>query len=371
MLRLIISLLFFSSVVFAEDERVSGLVTLSADTVHHGNYFAMGNSVEISGTVEGDVYVLASQIIIDGHVKGDLLICGGNVDMSGRVDHNIRVLAGQVTISGSVGNNVTAVGGNVHLAQSARIKGGLVCAAGSVELASQIDQDVSVSASSLRISGTIGERLFAYVGKMRISSKAAIAGDVEYRSSNDAIIEPDAKIGGEIIHHPSFVHRVFKGGWIQKLLAGSKLAVILMNFIYSFVIGWILLRLFPKNVDAALDALSRQPIKALTYGLTLLILLPLASLLLLMTILGVPFALTLIALNVIGFYTAKIFSILWATEEVLKRSHFHMKRLTALAVGLVFYFILASLPYFGFILTLAVLVFGLGAAALGGLKRRA
>jgi hypothetical protein len=361
--------LFLSAHAFAEED-ASGMVTLPAGVVHHGNFFAMGNNVEISGIVEGDVYALASQVTIDGQVKGDLLICAMSAEISGKIDHNIRILAGQVIVSGSGGNNITAVGGNVHLAQSAQIKGNVVCVAGNAELAANIQKEATVIASYLRLTGSIGDRLLAYVGKMRLTSRASIAGNLEYRSTNPAIIDPGAHIKGEVIHHPSLVHRLFKGSWIQRLLAGSKVAATLMNFLYSFVIGWILIRLFPKKVELALEALSKEPLKVLGVGLTLVILLPLASLVLLMTILGAPFALTLIALNVIGFYTAKIFSILWVTEEIIRRRKWQVEqRLVALAMGLMVYFILLLIPYFGFALTWAALVFGLGAVAEGNLMK--
>ncbi|MBI2742926.1 MAG: polymer-forming cytoskeletal protein [Chlamydiales bacterium] len=369
MLRVILVFLFACAQLVA-DEPIPEMVGVPANTVHQGDYLVIGNNVEISGVVEGDVYIIATQAIVDGHVKGDLLLCVANAEISGKIDHNIRIVAGQAMISGDIGGSVSMLCGNVHIPPAADIEGNLVCAGGSVEVAGNIMGSATVSSSFLRVSGKIGDELTAYVGKMRISSRASIARDLNYRSSENAYIDPEAHIGGHINREPTLFTRLFRGGWIQNLLVGSKLAVVVMNFLYSFVIGWILLRLFPKNVEAALEALSNSPLKAFGYGLMLLVLLPLASLILLMTILGAPFALTLIALNVIGFYTVKIFSILWAVEEVFKRSKWHIKRLSALALGLLLYFLLLPIPYLGFILTITVLIFGLGAGAAASLRRK-
>lgn len=371
---IILSLSFFgcsfSTLCAESDASAKEKLVIHAHETHHGDYFAMGNNVEISGTVVGDVYVLATQVYIDGHVTGDVLVCAANAEISGVIDQNIRLVGGQATISGDIGNNVTVVGGNVYLASSGKIQGNLVCIGGSVEAASQIQGEATIAASYLRVSGQIGQQLSAYVGNLRITSKATIAKDLEYRSSGDADIDPHAVIGGKVVHHLSLVHRLFKEGWLHKLFVGSRVAGILMNFTYSFVIGWILLKLFPRNVDQAMKELSNYPLKALGFGMMLLALLPLASLILLMTILGVPFALTLLTLNVITFYTAKIISILWASQAIFRRFHMQVTKPKALAAGLLVYFLLIPIPYVGLLLVLMALLFGLGAGALSGLRRR-
>ncbi len=204
---------------------------------------------------------------------------------------------------------------------------------------------------------------------MRITSRAVIDGDLDYRSSTPAWIEQGAVIKGAITHHPSFVHELVKGTWIQGLLVGSKVLAILMNFLYTFVIGVILIKMFPKNLEAALQALKVHPFKSLSYGLMLLILLPLASLILLMTILGVPFALTLMAANVIGFYTAKVYSIFAASNWLFGKVGLKYNRLPSFFCGTLLYFALAAIPVFGTVVAFAAMLFGLGAGVLAQTKR--
>ena len=93
-----------------------------------------------------------------------------------------------------------------------------------------------------------------------------------------------------------------------------------MNFIYTMVVGIVLIRMFPKNLENALSSLKEQPLKSFAYGVMVLVLLPLVALVLLMTIIGVPFALALIAANILSFYTAKVYCIFWARTGHLERS---------------------------------------------------
>ncbi|MBI3236794.1 MAG: hypothetical protein HYZ48_03725 [Chlamydiales bacterium] len=291
------------------------------------------------------------------------------MDVSGVVSGNIRVLGGQVLVSGNIGNNVTAVAGNVQLLSSATVGNNVVIIAGNIDLASKVGSDATLVASNLRISSYIAHHAQAYAGQIRITSKAYLGEGIDYRSSAFAQIDPGAQIKGPVIHYPSLVHQLVQGTWIQSLLVGGKVVALLMNFVYTLVVGIILIKMFPKNLEGTLHVLKSRPWKAFSWGLMLLILLPLASLILLMTILGVPFALTLIAANIIGFYTAKIYSVFWISNWMFTKMKFRSNRFPVLTLGLIFYFILVSIPFLGIVLSFSAMLFGLGAAVLFQAKR--
>ncbi len=352
-----------------EPKKEDSIIVLSSDAVYNGDYFAMGRSIEISGTVNGDVYLFSEQIVIDGMINGDLICCGGSVDISGKVAHNCRILAGQVLISGDIGNNVTAVTGNLQLLSSATVGGNLVAIAGNADLAAKVGADATMITSNLRVSGRIDNDLQCSVGQMRITSRAVINRNIDYRSNSLAWIEPGATICGTITHHPSFVHKLVKGTWIQNILVGSKIIATFMNFLYTFVIGLILIKIFPKNLESTIHELKKHPIKSLAFGLMILVLLPLVALLLLMTILGIPFALTLIALNIIGFYTAKVYCIFWASNWIFKKLKMKPNQLPSFSLGLIVYFCLMPIPYLGTILALVFMLLGLGASILAQGRR--
>jgi len=371
LIRHVVLVLFCAmGMAHADEASQERTIVLPAGSVHNGDYFAFGSAIEISGTVNGDVYLAGEQIVIDGTINGDVLAIGGSLDVSGEVANNVRSIGGQILISGHVGHNVTAVGGNVQFLPSAVIAGNTVVLAGNADLAARIQHDATVVASNLRISAIMGDSLLAYVGQMRITSLANIKGDVDYRSSSLAAIDPGAKIGGKLTHHPSLVHELVEGTWIQGLLVGSRIVAIMMNFLYTFVIGIILLKLFPKNLEHAIDSLKEKPWLALGFGVMLLVLLPLASLILLMTILGVPFALTLMAANIVGFYTAKIYTIFWVSNWVFSKVKMKPNRLSTLTVGMIFYFIITSIPVLGTLIAFAAMLFGLGAGVLAQARLR-
>jgi hypothetical protein len=134
-------------------------------------------------------------------------------------------------------------------------------------------------------------------------------------------------------------------------------------------IAYLLLRLFPRNLQSALLSLREQPWRSLSTGLITLIVLPLCCLLLLMTVLGVPFALTLIALNIVGFYTAKVYFIFWGSDWISSKIKWRIHRLAAFTLVLLVYLVVSFIPTLGKIVSLAAMVFGLGAAVTAQTKR--
>ncbi|MES2345310.1 MAG: polymer-forming cytoskeletal protein [Chlamydiota bacterium] len=343
---------------------------LPAGMIHQGDYFAFGNSIEISGKVTGDVYAAGSQIVIDGDVDGDVLAIGGSIHIAGTVMRNIRIIGAQVTVSGKVGGAATIVAGNAQLVPSGGIQGNFVATVGNGDIASPIGGTATIVASNLRISSAIQGSLQAYVGHMRLTSRSMVNGDLIYDSDHAAIIESEAKIRGTITYRPSVIQEIFKGRLLNILLIGSKLTGILMNFLYTFVVGWIWLRLYPQNLERALNALTHKPWKAFACGLMLLILLPLASLIFLMSILGAPFAITLLALNVIGFYTAKVLTIFAVSNKMFKRIGLKPNTLSIFCFGLICYFLLTAIPFFGSLLAFSAMIFGLGAVPLAKIHQR-
>jgi hypothetical protein len=345
------------------------VIMIPSHMVYEGDYFASGDSIEISGVVNGDVYLFAGQVVVDGIINGDLICCAGSVDISGKVGNNVRLLAGQLLLSGEIGRNITAIGGNVQLLKQSTVGKNVVITAGNADLAANIGSEVTVVASHLRVSSSIAQDLHAIVGLMRLTSQAHIGGDVDYRSNSDAWIDQGATIVGTTTQHPSFVRNLVKGTWMQKVLVGSKLLTLSMNFLYSLAIAYLLLRLFPRNLQSALLSLREQPWRSLSTGLITLIVLPLCCLLLLMTVLGVPFALTLIALNIVGFYTAKVYFIFWGSDWISSKIKWRIHRLAAFTLVLLVYLVIGFIPTLGKMVSLAAMVFGLGAAVTAQTKR--
>ncbi|MBP9841675.1 MAG: polymer-forming cytoskeletal protein [Simkaniaceae bacterium] len=362
-MRYILMSLFFMMILFAEDE----INVLSRHAIHQGDYFSAGKTVEISGLVTGDVYASGGQVIIDGEVDGDLLVFGGSVSITGHVKGNVRVASGQLMLSGLVDRNVTLLSGNGEFLPSGHVQGNIFAVAGNLDLGSRVDGHVRVYASNLRLSNEIGKTFDAYVGQLRVTSKGGVGERLEYWSNNEAMISEDAHIG-KIEQHPSFFYKLTHGKIFTGLKIGSILATRFMNFLYTFIIGLILMKYFPSKIWNAVNALGARPIQSLIAGVVVAFILPIAAFAMLVTILGAPFALTLIAMNVFFFYTAKIVCIFWAVKHVYEGMRF---RRLYFGIGLFLYFALTLIPILGWVISLGALFMGLGSLVLSSNSKQA
>ncbi len=69
----------------SNSSRMGSNVVVGSDEVVDRNFFASGQNVTISGTINGDLYATGGTIIIDGVVNGDVLVAGGVVRITGKV----------------------------------------------------------------------------------------------------------------------------------------------------------------------------------------------------------------------------------------------------------------------------------------------
>jgi cytoskeletal protein CcmA (bactofilin family) len=322
----------------------------------NGDYFAFGGTVEISGTINGDLYVSGGQVVIDGIVNGDLLVAGGRVSLLGTVSQDVRAAGGQVTISGNVGRNLTVAGGQVELAPSAVLRGGLVAAGGNVDLSGPVTGAVKVAAGTLIVGNRVGGNLDAAVGTLRIGSKADIQGDVNYWSRREAVVSEGARISGKIVRNvPPKRPRFFPAAFF------AWLGFVSINFISTLVLGLLSLRFLPGFHQSVVATLSERPWISLGIGFIAAVVVPVVCSLLFATVVAIPLALILLTAFLIVLYWARIYAISRIGEFILARLRPASGRASGFILGLVVYYLLAIIPFIGWLVVPLVMLFGLGA----------
>jgi len=359
-------LIFLAPATFAaSDNEISQRdVVLPVGQVVNRDYFAIGRSVEISGTVNGDVYAFGGQVLVDGKVNGDLITAGGTVRVSGEVTQDLRAGGGQVTISGKIGRNITVGGGNVEIIEGATIAGSAVIGGGNVSLAAPIGSNVKIGAGNLTISNKINGDLDAAVSSIRLTSKSEIVGNLTYWSNNQASIDKEAKVIGTVTKKAPPKAPETNAGRVVRGVAGFNIFSSLVGLVSSFIIGLLLISLFPKYTEAAVNTLRKRPWVSLGFGFLALILTPIIFVVLLITVLGIPLAFNLLGFYLITIYLTRLFTILWAGRAIFERTGNKTHEIWALIIGLVIYYLLGLVPIVGGIVTFLVVISGLGTAIL-------
>ncbi len=329
-----------------------------------GSYFATGPTVSVEQTVPGNAYICAGQALISGVIEGDLLLACGGAEISGVVKGSVLVIGGQVSISGSVGKHVTVMAGNIQCLTPSHIQGKLVAASANAELFGEINGSVSLWVSHVQIGGTIHSNVSAVVDDIEITSSASIDGSVNYDAEESGIIDPQARIDGPLKYHPSMLSHLFQAHTVPKLLLGLNVFGFFMHLVFNFLLGWILIYLFPHKLQMTISMLEHQKGLCLGYGVIAIVLAPIICLAFFITIIGAPLALALVTFNIFGFYIARLIVILWLADKVVKRFHIHHRRLLPFLFGIIVYDFITLIPFIGSIAGLLSVLFGVGAVVL-------
>ena len=347
-------------------------VVLPAGETHEGWYFAGGDRVLIQGTVNGDAYVAGGQVQIEGTINGDLLVAGGQVTISGRVADDVRAAGGLIALEGTVGKNVTVAGGAVRVGRAAEIGGGLLAAGGNLDLLGSVNREVRAASGEMTLTGKVQGNLTFTGDRLSVIQGARVGGNLHaYVEDKDRVKIADGVVSGttEItVHEVKPESRIlgrgpwqfwFKVLWVLSLLVTALVCVLLL----------------PKHLaDVGATILHRPGMSAL-WGILGIILMPVAILILLVTIVGLPLGLLLLASFLWLLYVSQLtLGVALGERFFVKEPKTSGKRFWAYVLGIIIIQALTLIPYVCVLINLAGVVFGVGALLLVvwdelGLKR--
>lgn len=335
-------------------------VTLPGGEIN-GPLFAAGNGVVVDADVDGDVFIAGQSVTINGTVRGDLLGAAQTVRVNGKVTGDARCAANEIQLYGEIGQSLSAFGAVVRLAEGARVGRDVLVFAGDGSLAGAVGRQVLGSGGTLRLNGPVGGDVHLWgVDALALGPAAAVGGNLTYSSPKEARIAPGARVSGttdwerlerkEKYQHPKGINWVAQFIW----------------FAAGIAVWGLITLMFPRLWPHLGEIVGRSTWVALGLGLLLLLVTPPAIVLLLITVVGIPVSLILLAVYLALLYAAKIIA-----ADALSR--FLMRRLAwenrvhailpfaAVFAGLV---LLTKIPVIGILVNLTAACLAIGTVAL-------
>ncbi len=318
-----------------------------------GDLYAASGSVSVGGDVTGDVYAAGGSVVVTGTVSQDLVVAGGNVTLLGSVGDDVRAAGGQLTISGKIGGDLIAVGGIIHLLPGSEVAGDLIFSGGQIVVEGAVKGKMVVRGGVAVLNGTLAGPADVEVDeKLSIGDAARLAGPLVYRAPDEASVAAGAKTG-EVRREPlpelarteqpdaSEVAGGLAG--IVTLIAFGKLLAALGG---ALVAVWFFRKGTQQLVTSAVDAFWPTVLR----GFAAVILMPIAAVLLLVTVVlspigaltGAAFALLLIAAKILSGVLLGA----WLFMIVKKQKTAEVSWLTAL-VGTLLINVLWMIPIIG------------------------
>jgi hypothetical protein len=269
-------------------------------------------------------------------------------------------------LEGPVERDVLVGSGLLTLDNDASVAGDVIAGGGEVNVLSPVDGNLHVAAGSLDLNCAIGGNVLAHTGKLFVGDKARIGGVLRFASGRATDISSAAKISDIVRLETLPEGQHFSAIWF--LVGWLRLAV------GMFVLGLLVRLLCPRFTRKLPQTFRRAPWRSFGIGAAVLCGVPVAAWLLFFF--GALVGGWWLGLLVIGFLGAAIaisFPMVgmavvdWLFERAGRT---HVRRIVSLLLGVVLLALLVRLPIVGEVVGLAIVLFGLGALTLTGMKVR-
>lgn len=345
----------------AADLRAGERVNIGVDQTVTDDIYMAGGSSEVSGTVNGDVFTAGGNVTISGSVSDDVHAVGGTVTLLGDVNGDARLVGGTLTIAGSIAEDLIALGGQTQISAE-QIGGDLVWLGGQLSLNTPINGDVTLTGGEVYLNAPITGDVQFRGEELVLESGANIEGNLTYRSPQEAQIAEGATIAGEVNYEqtegvPTPAEK--EGAWLA--IAGiAALIGLLVKLTGALVIGLGFKGYAQKVVSQA----TAKPFTELGRGFVGLVVLPIAAIVLMMTVLGLGLGgallfgyiallivAQLVAPIIVGSYLYKQFS--WSDDYEITW--------LAIVLGALTLFVIGLIPFIGWLVKCLIVLVTLGA----------
>ena len=373
-LGIIVAILLLAPPVFAENS--SELMVLPQDEIVDEDYFSFGKRVEVNGEVNGDAYLMGGEVIVNGTINGDLLAGGGNIVISGDVTGDVRVGGANVTFSGAdISGNVTVGGANVNLDSGTTVDGSVVAGSANLQIFSPIGKGANIGGSNVSISNSVGGNLNVGATNISLSPDAEIDGDFTYYSENEANISEGAVVNGDTTREaPDQANRDISIGFDRGksmeapeakdagiAVAGLIYTIKIVDVFWLIIFGLLLIYIYPRFSKKTAEYSIKKIGWSLLAGFALFIILPVAGILLMITLIGIPVSFIVFFMFFLLFWLGRIFVIygigLWIMKRFIKKEH----KGAAYIIGMIIYILLNIIPVLDFVVSFIFSLAGIGA----------
>ncbi|HWP97324.1 MAG TPA: hypothetical protein VN426_10805 [Syntrophomonadaceae bacterium] len=292
--------LFFTMPAWAVQMQSGDTVSVPQGKIS-GPLFVSGNYVVINADVTGDVFAAGQSVVLNGKVDGDFIGAGQTVRVNGSVNGNVRTAANQVEINGQVERSVTAISSSINIGSGARINQDALLFGNNLQVACPVQGQVLGSGNEIRLEGPVGGDVRIWgVQNLSLGPAAVIGGTLTYTSNSQADISPQAKVNqvSRLQPQPKEVKNPRQDGfsWVEELTC----------FLAGLLLWAVIYLLFPRFLPNMGRVVESSPGPTLGWGFLSILVAPLAGLILLITVIGIPLAIILFVLYALILLTAKI-----------------------------------------------------------------
>jgi len=275
---------------------------------------------------EGDVVIMGDNYTLKSgdEIDGDLVVYGGNVNTEedSQVNGDVTVFGGNLIIAGEVDGDVVVWGGNVTIKADAIVRGDVTSIGG--HLTREEGADVRGNETQ---------------GWPSVPPKAPIPPKI-----------PEVRIQRPMRMHTGVVSGV------------SDFFRSLFGMLVMVVLGILVVVFIPRHTETVAEMMVKAPVQSFGSGVATFIVVPIAAIVMCITLCLIPVAALLVLLTGVGLLFGWIAAgLLFGTKLLRALTKKEPNQLAAVAIGLPFLSLLSAVPCIGWLIGLVVITWSLGA----------
>ncbi len=328
---------------------------IGANEVRQETVVTTASIVRIAGHVDGDVVAAGEHVEVSGRIDGNLFVAAKRVEIEvgGVVEGTVQCACERIDVRGEIGGNAYVAAQTAVVSATGHVHGDALVTAADARIDGRIGRDLLARTQDLVVAGHVERDVVGEAARLGVSAPARIGGDVrvevsnleESRISNAAVV-----LGVTQVDEAPDVSKYAHGGWW---------ALQVLQLLAAFVVGLVLARLYPPLFTAPVSR-GRRMLADLGLGLLLLVATPIAAVVLVCTIIGLPLGLIGLVTWMVAVYLAGIV-VAGRLGNALVRRHLTTSAL-GLLVGLLVLGILGELPWIGPVVAVFVIIVGFAIA---------
>jgi len=249
-------------------------ITVARGETISDDLYAFGNTVTIDGIVDGDVIAFGQIVVIGGEVRGAVITAANTVRVDGNVGGTVRAAGALVDVGGQVGGDVLAGANQVSV--SGDVARDVAAGAQSVSITGAVGRNVMAGSESLTIAGTVDGDVEAQSSRVTVASQGRVGGDLDYWSEDEADVQ--GRVSGTASRHdpPTDGKRSKDGAGAVHAIVGAIL-VWVQSFIGFVLLGLLLVLVMPKPMQMGSQAAFDRALPSLGVGLLVFFGTPMAA----------------------------------------------------------------------------------------------
>ena len=346
----------------AQETEAGAAVTIPGGEVREGDLYAAGEAIRVHGQLAGDLVAAGRRVLVDGQVDGDVFAAGRTVDLRGPIGDSTRIVGDQVTVNTAIDGDLIAGGNRVQLLESTVIRGGLVAAASILDIEGTVEENLLAAAGQITLYGAVLGDANVIADRLDLAPGARIDGDLDYRTRIPLSPEAAARVAGAVRYEePTDEDDEDDGGVAGSLLFWS------WQTGAALLAGMLAVALFRRLVRQLVSAVAEETTLGALLGFGAFLIVPVAAVLVMATVVGLPIGVIAALLFGVALYVAKLPIAAWAGGLLLARAgRPGVSPYAAMAVGVLALYLLFAVPWVGGLFWLAATWLGLGAMVLSG-----